>query len=283
MKHFYPVIGALALGIVVLVGVPLTHAQNAAEGSLTVDGEQTAISHVYADMFDGDITIVLTSETIPKESVPDGVYDLGKQGKFKGIVFIVSGETQALLTGGIEKLINAIHFPPLWNQLGSIGDGTLTISKFSEDILEGRIATSSDNKLAGHTFSYEISFSVSVKKEPLALSITGHTDPPAQAFAAWGTALLAGNLEGYKMHASQQVLEMLPEDPKELAFGIELQQTMFPTKIAILSSKVEGQKAVLTMIGQRGSDVSDGIATMLLEDGKWKVSKQSWESSVTVE
>ena len=282
MKHLKSVIGELVLLISIFIGAsPYACAENLAEGSLTVDGERTAIKHVYADVFDGDITIVLTSKPIPQEMVPDGVYNLGKQGKFRGIVFAVSGETHALLTGGIEKLINAIHFPPTWNKLGSVGNGALTISKFNDDMLTGKIATQSDNELAGHTFSYEISFSVSLKKEPLELSITGNTDPPALAFAAWAKALLAGDLEGYKQHASQEVIELLPKDEKELAFGIEMQQSMFPIVIKIVSSTIEGNKAVLAMTGRRGGDMTEGVATMLLEDGQWKVNKQSWKSSTT--
>ena len=280
MKQLKSVIVELALVISMFTGAAsFANAQNLAEGSLTVDGETTAIKHAYTDIFDGDITIVLTSQIIPEEMVPDGVYNLGKQGKFRGIVFVVSSETQALLTGGLEGLINAIHFAPLWNKLGSIGNGALTIEKFDDNTLTGKIATPTDNKLAGHIFSYEISFSVSLKKEPLELSITGKMDPPAKAYAAWGKALLAGDTDEYKKHTSREIIAILPEDPKELALGIEMQQGMFPTEIAILSSKIEGKKAVLTMKGRSGGSLSDGIATMLLEEGAWKVNKQSWESS----
>ena len=56
---------------------------------------------------------------------------------------------------------------------------------------------------------------------------------------------------------------------------------MFPTVIEVLSSKTTGKKAVLAMKGRRGDDVSEGTVTMLEENGKWKVNKQSWKSSVT--
>ena len=218
-------------------------AQNLVEGSLTVDGETTAIKHVYADEFDGDITIVLMNNPVAREMVPDGIYNLGEQGKIRGLVFAVSSETKALLKGGLYKLVNAIHFHPKWNRLGSIGDGVLTHSKFDENTLTGRIATPFENELAGHKFSYDISFSVSLKKKPLELTITGKTDAPSKAFAAWAKALLAGDLDEYKKFASREIIEMLPEDPKELTFGIEMQQSMFPTVIEVLSSKTTGKKA----------------------------------------
>ena len=284
MKQCKSVILEIALVFSMVTGtLSYATAENLAGGNLTVDGETTTIEYAYADIFDGDITVVLTSKTIPEDMVPDGVYNLGKKGKFRGIVFVVSKEKQALLTGGLEKLINAIHFAPLWNNLGSVGNGNLTIEQLDDDTLSGKISTPSDNELAGHIFSYEISFSVSIKKEPLQLEISGKANPPAKAFAAWGKALLAGDSDEYKRHTSREILEFLPEDPKELALGMELQQSMFPTKIEILSSTIDGQKAILVMIGLRSGNVSDGNATMLLEDGEWKVNKQTWSSNETKE
>ncbi len=282
MRRFKSTIFGLALTASILICTATGGiAQNSADGSLTVDGATTAIKYVYANEFDGDITIILTNNPIDREMIPDGVYSLGEQGKIRGLVFAVSSETKELLKGGLYKLINAIHFHPKWNRLGSIGNGVLTTSKFDAHTLTGRVATPSENELAGHKFSYDISFSVSLKQEPLELTITGKTDAPSRAFAAWGKALLAGDMDEYKKHASREIIEMLPEDPEELAFGIEMQQSMFPTVIEIVSSKITGKKAVLAMTGRRGGKISDGTVTMLQENGKWKVNKQSWESSVT--
>ena len=91
--------------------------------------------------------------------------------------------------------------------------------------------------------------------------------------------MLAGDASGYKKYASREILEMLPQDPKELASGIEMQQSMFPNMIKVISSEITDNKAVLTMMGERGGQIADGVVTMLREDGKWKVNKQSWKSS----
>jgi len=282
MKQFKSAILALIFTASTLIGVTTSViAQHSAEGTLTVDGETIEIKYAYADVYDGDITIVLSSAIIAPEMVPDGVYSLGEQGKFRGIVFSVSSEAKELLKGGLYKLVNAIHFHPTWNQLGSVGDGVLTTSKFDENTLTGKIATQSENELAGHKFSYDITFSVSLEKEAPELTIIDANDAPSQAFAAWGKALLANDFDTYKKHASREILEMLPEDPEKLAFGFEMQQSMFPTMIKIMNTKISGKKAVLTMAGKREDDISEGSVTMLMEDGKWKVNKQSWDSGVT--
>ena len=254
-------------------------AKNSASGSLTVDGDTTEIKYAYADEFDGEITVALVDNEIPEGMFPDGVYNLGEQGKIKGIVFVVSSDDKKkLLKGGYYDLINAVHSHPKWNKLGTIGNGELTAVISDGDVYSGQIKTPSENEVDGHKFSYEIKFSVSLKKEPLKLTLTGKTDPPSQAFGEWGKALFAGDIEAYKKYSSQEILDMLPDDPAELNEGIEFQQLVFPTNIEILSTKIEGDKAVLKAKGTRGTEVSRGSIAMLKENGEWKVNKQSWES-----
>jgi len=279
MKLFNYAILMAALVVSILFTLSAdAYAQNSADGNLTVDGDKTVIKHAYADVYDGDITIVLVDNEVPKEMVPDGIYTLGEQGKIKGIVFVVSEETKELMKGGLYNLMNAVHSYPKWNHLGSVGNGVLTIEKSDDNMLTGKIKTPSENDINGHKFTYDISFSVSLKKESLELTMTGKTDAPSKAFGAWGKALFAGDIDEYKKHTSKEILEMMPDDPSELKEGMEFQQLVFPTNIDIVSSNIEGDKAVLKVNGTRGPEVSKGTVTMLKENGTWKVNKQSWKS-----
>ena len=253
-------------------------AGNSATGSLTVDGETTQIKYAYIEEYDGDITIGLVDNEIPDGMFPDGVYNLGEQGKLKGIVFVVSSDKKELMSGGLYNLMNAIHSYPQWNKLGTIGNGQL-IAKVSEgDSFSGTIKTPSENDIDGHKFTYEIKFSVNLKKEPLKLTMTGKSDAPSKAYGEWGAALFAGDIDGYKKHSSSEILEMMPDDPADLQEGIEFQQSMFPNNVEIVSSEIVGDKAILKAKGTRGSEVSIGNVTMVKEDGLWKVREQSWES-----
>lgn len=279
MKLLKNAILILVFVLLTLFTIPLNaFAENTATGSLTVDGDTTDIKYAYADEYDGEVTIVLVDNEIPEGMVPDGVYNLGEQGKIKGIVFIVSSDKKKLLTGGYYNLINAIHSYPKWNKLGTIGNGELTAVITDGDVFSGQIKTPSENDVEGHKFTYEIKFSVSLKKEPLSLTMSGKLDPPSQAFGEWGNALFAGDIEEYKKYTSQEILNMMPEDLAELNEGIEFQQLVFPTNIEIVSTKIDGDKAVLKAKGTRGTEVSRGTITMLKENGDWKVNKQSWES-----
>lgn len=253
--------------------------QNSAEGTLSVDGKISKISYAYADESDGDITIFLADSPIPKEAIPDTTYDLGAEGGFRGIVFSVSRSSQELQKDGLYGLINAIHFYPVWNQLGSIGNGEITISELSAEVLTGRIVTPADNQLAGHDFSYDVAFSVSLEKELVEFMIVNADDAPSQAFALWAKALFDGDVVAYRQHAAAELVEMLPDNVEELAMGLEFQRESFPPQVAILESTISGNEAVLNMAGRKGASDYEGTVTMLLENGNWKVGMQSWSSA----
>ena len=279
MKLFHSLVFALCISLSSIFIFQINaFAENTAQGNLTVDGEVTKINHAYADIYDGDNTIVLVDNPIKRENIPDNVYSLGEQGKIKGIVFVVSEKEKKLMSGGLYNLINAIHSHPKWNKLGTVGNGVLEITSSNGETLSGKIKTPAENEVDGHKFTYDISFNVSLKKEKLELTMSGKSDEPSKAFGAWGKALFAGDTEQYKKYCSKEVLEMLPDDAEELKSGMEFQQSMFPNMIYIESSEISGNKAELKAMGKRGEEISTGKITMLKEDGAWKVNKQSWES-----
>lgn len=258
-----------------------TLAVDFASGSIVVDDDKTEIKHVYTSEFDGDITIILASSEIPESKIPEGVYDYGAEGKFRGIVFVISDETKKLQSGGLYGLINAIHYHPKLNKLGTIGNGELKNNKFDNDIFSAKIVTPSENSVEGHKFSYNISFSVNLKKVPVELTFSdGNTDPPSLAYQQWAKAMFTGDTVKYREYCSSEVLEMLPDDHSELKEGMEFQKMLFPTTIVIIDNKTDGNKSTLTMMGKNGEEVSEGKAIMLRENGKWKVNEQTWESSL---
>ena len=90
--------------------------------------------------------------------------------------------------------------------------------------------------------------------------------------------MLDGDVEEFKKYLPSENLKMLPKDPKELVLGLEFVQSTMMTDMEILSSTITGNKAVLTLTGRRGVTSADGTVTLQLEDGKWKVSEESWKA-----
>jgi len=248
-------------------------AQNSVEGSLTVDGATASIKHIYFDQYREEFTVVLTDNPVPQEMIPYEVSSLSEQGKMRALEFTVSRETQKLL----DRMRKAIYFHPVWTRNIDIGNGKLTITKFDENNLVGTITTPSEQESDGHRFSYDISFSVSLKKAPPTLTITGKSDPPSQAYEAYSKALLKLDVDEFKKYVSRENLQSYPIDQEELVLGLEFARDMMMTNIEILNSNISGNTAVLSMKGSRGLTTSDGTVTMIRENGSWKVSKESWE------
>ena len=50
-----------------------------------------------------------------------------------------------------------------------------------------------------------------------------------------------------------------------------------PSFLKILSSEIKGEDAFLKVQGDNNGDVSNGSVNMKLEEGQWKVLKDSWK------
>ena len=249
-------------------------AKNSVEGKLTVDGTTTPIKHVYFDQYRDEFTIVLTDNPVPQEMIPFEVSSLSEQGKVRALEFTVSKEAKKLL-GRMRK---GLYFHPVWTRHLDIGNGVLTISKFDDVELVGTMTTPTEYESDGHRVSYDISFSISLKKEPLTLTITGKSDPPSQAYAAYSKAVMKGDVKEFKKYFPSENLAMLPKDEKELVLGLEFIQDTMMTKMEILDSTISGDTAVLTIKGSRGLSTADGTVKMVKENGSWKVSEESWNA-----
>ena len=254
--------------------------QNDATGTLTVDGQSTAITHGYADTYENDVTIILSDGEVPREAIPDRTYELAARGDFKGVIFTVSSETQELLTGGWYDLTNVVHFYPITNELGKIGSPTLAITDLDGDRIKGTITMAEPADVSGHQVTYDASFSLSLKKEPLEVTVTGVSDAPSKAFEEWCKALMAGDVEVLLRFAPPEVAEMMAAaDSAEIAESLEFQQMMMPTNIEILTNTPDGDEAATIEVkGTRAMEVSKGTARMILDDGVWKVGEMSWSS-----
>ena len=267
------ILGVVMMGVTLVGASTDVIAKNSVEGSLTVAGTTAAIKNVYFDQYKEEFTIILTDNPIAPEMVPDGIYSLSEEGKVRALEFTVSRESQKLLS----RMRKSIYFHPIWIREISIGDAVLTISQFDKQMLVGKIQTSSENEYGGHRFSYDVSFSVSLKKEPLKLTFTGKTDAPSQAYAAYCQTVLDGDVDSFRKHVPKEKTEMLPKDPQELVLGLEFVQSTMMTEMEIVTSTITGNQAVLTIAGRRGIATADGTVTMLLENGTWKVSEESWK------
>lgn len=226
-------------------------------------------------LFD-DIIIVLSDNSIPGEMVPDGIMGLSEEKKIRGIMFSLSAKNRRLLGKG--ESIQSLHFYPVWDQLGTIGNSEIDILSYSEYTIRGRIYTPSENEWNGHTFSYDIEFTADIKKEPVQVKITGADDGPSRAFSEYYRAVMAGKPKEFRKYIANARLAEMEAEPGMLDFFIEMQQAMSPDNLRIVSSIVKKDSAILKVSGSRGPDNAEGTINMIKENGRWKVNLEAWVS-----
>ncbi|MGH7884199.1 MAG: hypothetical protein ACRENO_00735 [Thermodesulfobacteriota bacterium] len=249
-------------------------AQNSAKGILTINGSSTDVKYAYIDEGAEDVFLVFTDRPVSKENIPFGLDNLSSEDKARGIVITILKSTKQITPG-----LNAIYHPVFNGQLGTIGNGVLTINKFSKSEIEGKISTPSENTFGSYIFSYEISFNVKAgepkKTEPLTIEIQGAKDAPSKAYAAYYRAVMAGDKTEIRMH-----LESGSEknaDDETLDYVIDFARTFRPTTLKINGSEIKGKEALLKVEGLRDEETSTGSVTMRIEGGKWKVLMDSWK------
>jgi len=252
------------------------YSKESTNGSITVDGKTVNIKHVVARPLFDDIIILLADKPVPKEMVPDGILGLSEKGKIRGIMFSVSANNKRLLGKG--ESIQSIHFYPVWEQLGNIGNGQLEITTSDENTIHGKIFTPSDNEWEEHKFSYEIEFTADIKKEPVKVKITGDKEAPSKAFSKYYKAVMAGNKEEFKKFIAKARVTEMESEPGMMELFVEMQQVMSPTRLEIISSLIDKERALLIIAGSRGDEVSRGTIDMIKENALWKVNLETWET-----
>ena len=114
-------------------------------------------------------------------------------------------------------------------------------------------------------------------EKPTKITVTGSNDAPSKTYAAYANAVWEGNIEEFKKYVPSENLKLMPEDENEVVLGLEFVQDTMMTNMEIINSTISGNNAELKIEGSRGIDKADGTVKMVLENGSWKVSEESWE------
>jgi hypothetical protein len=262
------------LALILLNSAPTgVFAENSAKGTLSVDGTTAQINNIYFDQYKNEFTIVLTDNAVAQDMIPYGLYELSEQEKVRALKFAVSRDTKQM----IPRMGETIFFHPVWDRNIGIGEPEIKITQFDENKLVGSIKTAAENDINGHKLSYDITFSLSLKKETPKITIKGKSGPPVEAYTAYCNAIMEGNIEEFKKYVPKANLEMIPADKDEIILGLDFVRDTMMTDIEILEINTSGNNAELKMKGSRGIDSANGKVAMMLEDGSWKVSEESWE------
>jgi hypothetical protein len=107
--------------------------------------------------------------------------------------------------------------------------------------------------------------------------------PQGKAYRAQEKAIRAGDFEGYKKTMTKASAAEIDRQVKEMGMdskkGMEVLQAMLPTELKFTALKVDRAKATLQATGNVGGEVNRGTVDFELEDGQWKIVKQSWTNA----
>jgi hypothetical protein len=104
-------------------------------------------------------------------------------------------------------------------------------------------------------------------------TLTANGQTAELKYACCYKALMAGDIETVKKWVVRERAAALEkEDPQKIIESFQIAQ---PREISIVSVKVEGETATLTAKGEIKDGSATGTVSMALEDGVWKVLKES--------
>ena len=155
--------------LIAAVFIQSAKAEDTVSGSLTVNGKPVELKHVYTDSGPDDVIVVMTDAPLSEADIPFGVAMLAMDGKVRGIVIKIKKKSSSIAPRGY----NAI-FHDVWEgQLGTIGNGVLTIDKMNDEVIEGALKTPEPNTWTNaiedrdDVYSYDVKFKARVVKREL--------------------------------------------------------------------------------------------------------------------
>jgi hypothetical protein len=277
----------LRYGVAAIVGVVLWSAGVLAAaakvtGSITTNGQKTALILAYVDESQSDIIIVLASKEVPRDVIPFIGEDVARKLKIHAVAFTVSRAKRAL-----DRSFQGVFFPGTDSGFVGLREGaaTLNVTRLDATGIEGRIFTPTPVETSFVTYSFDATFAIPLgaaapAPPPVEVKISGDTSPPALAYADYYRAVFAGDVQKVRsFFAADRRKDFDAADPQKRAMLLDLMKSN-PAEIRIGTPAISGGTATLKVEGvNETATKSTATITMVQEGGAWKVGKESWSST----
>ena len=278
-------IAVVLLSAISALFLSIAFAASAADvsGTLDINKKKFKLSHGYIDMIKPEEPIiVLSDKPLPQEQVPFLNADYAVRNKVHAVVFSIiakdkkiSNELALVYTGG-DYDSPAVGFPA--------DIVSLDLKQADASIVEGKIRTSKPQTLGDLTYSFSGSFKLSSKaalakaSAPKKASFSGDDSAPVKAYKEYCRAIMAGDAEGMKKYlVAKNLKEFEAMESKEREMMLDVMK-MRPEKLKIEKPSITGDQATFKASGKEGTDVSTGSIKMVIENGKWKVLEDKWQT-----
>jgi hypothetical protein len=262
--------------VVAVLSVQAAGREGTVTGTLTLNGESTPLTHVYASVEPGifdksteDVHLLLSDVALSDDTRADtfDMIHLARDGKARILEVVIDASGRPI--GGS---IYAKHFEGM---VSVAGMHVLSRDRWERTVIEGRLSMDSPRQFMGVTFRYDARFTVPIPRPPTVEELAAAREsPPALAATAYVGAVRRGDLPSFltTLSPSAAVDYRGTDGARKLR---ELRADMpADTQVTTLTLQTDGS-VLVAVEGHRPSDhiVIGYTLRMIRENGVWKVGK----------
>jgi hypothetical protein len=258
-------------------------ADGKAEGTITVNGKTTKLTHAYARAVKGffdktkeDVEVILTDVPLEAKALEDQferihMADAGKLHAFE-ITIDADGKvvSTAFRDAGFKKA----------SPSGLSSEDVFTKKTFDGKTVEGRYKSAKTHEFFGETYAFDVSFRADIARAPKAVPPTAaetaaaQKSPQAAVYSEYLKAVQKEDLGALKkLFTKAQAKHLDDPDAKKMVGMVKM---MSATDVKVLKVAETGDKADLTVTGKQDGNVVSGVVHMAKEGGAWKVDQEEW-------
>ena len=268
-----------------LAAPAVSAAGGTAEGTITVNGKTTKLSHAYARAVPGffdktkeDVVVILTDVPLEAKALEDEFerIHLADAGKLHAFEITLDAEGKPISTSfrdnGFKKA----------SPSGLSSADVFTKKVFDGKTVEGSYKSAKVSEFFGETYAFDVSFRADVTRAAKVVPPTAAETAAAQKTpqAAVYAALPEGHPEGglpalKKLFSKEQAKNLDDPDAKKMVGMVKM---MSATDIKVLKVVETGDTSDLTVAGKQDGNAVNGVVHMVKEGGSWKVQREEWKN-----
>ncbi len=258
-------------------------ADGKAEGTITVNGKTTKLTHAYARAVPGffdktkeDVEVILSDIALEGKALTDQferihMADAGKLHAFE-ITLDADGKpiSTAFRDNGFKKA----------SPSGLSSEDVFTKKVLDAKAVAGSYKSAKVHDFFGEKYSFDVSFSAEITRAPKAVPPTAaetaaaQKSPATKVYMEYLAAVQKEDLAALKkLFTKEQAKHLDDPDAKKMVGMVKM---MSATDVKVLKVAEKGDTADLTVTGKQDGNVVNGVVHMAKEGGAWKVQQEEW-------
>ncbi|MDL2716344.1 MAG: DUF4878 domain-containing protein [Acidobacteriota bacterium] len=255
------------------------------EGSITVNGKTTKLTHAYARAVKGffdktkeDVEVILTDVPLEAKALEDSFerMHMADAGKLHAFEITIGADGKPISTAfrdnGFKKA----------SPSGLSSEDVFTKKVFDGKTVDARYKSAKQGEFFGETYSFDVSFRADITRaaKPVpptaAETAAAQKSPQAKVYAEFLKAVQKEDLGALrKLFTKEQAKHLDDPDAKKMVGFVKM---MSATEIKVLKVVENGDTADLTVSGKQDGNAANGVVHMAKEGGAWKVQKEEWSN-----